>query len=103
VPEVTTPCEEPPPEETARAIRQYEFGAAGAEAEELGEGEPSGSGPVKTRCEHVFHADCLDQWVNSVMGNSNLCPICRIALCVQRPQEPAKPVEGGGGSWLLVR
>jgi len=95
VSEVTTPCEEPLPEGTVCTICQYEFGAAGAEAEELEEGELSGTGPVKARCEHVFHADCLDQWVNSAMGNSNLCPICRMALCVQRPREPAEPMEGG--------
>lgn len=83
VSEVTTPCEEPLPEEAVCAICQCEFRAAGAEAEELEEGELSGSGPVKTLCEHVFHADCLDQWVNSVMGNSDLCPICRIALCTK--------------------
>jgi len=93
VSEVTTPCEEPLPEETVCTICQCELGAAGVETEELEEGELSGTGPVKTCCEHVFHADCLDQWVNSVIGNSNLCPICRMALCVQRPREPAKPME----------
>lgn len=93
VSEVTTPCEAPPPEETVCTICQCEFGATGVEAEELEEGELSGTGPVKTRCEHVFHANCLDQWVNSVMGNSNLCPICRMSLCVQRPREPTEPVE----------
>lgn len=93
VSEVTTPCEAPLPGETVCTICQCEFGATGVEAEELEEGELLGTGPVKTRCEHVFHANCLDQWVNSVMGNSNLCPICRMALYVQRPREPTEPVE----------
>ena len=93
VSEVTTPCEAPLPEETVCTICQCELGAAGTEAEELEEGELLGTSPVKTRCEHVFHANCLDQWVNSVMGNSNLCPICRMSLCVQRPREPTEPVE----------
>jgi len=40
--------------------------------ESLHNGDPT----VKTRCNHSFHLDCLDNW----RMNKNTCPICRAIL-----------------------
>ncbi|OCL03063.1 hypothetical protein AOQ84DRAFT_228078 [Glonium stellatum] len=91
--DITTPCEEPLPKDTVCSICQYGFRITEAEAQELEEGELLNKDPAKTCCEHVFHADCLEQWVNSAMSNSNLCPICRTIVCAQRPLELVELVE----------
>lgn len=40
-------------------------------------------------CDHVMHHDCLEQMINGVMGNANLCPLDRLEICPRRPREPA--------------
>ncbi|KAJ8117428.1 hypothetical protein OPT61_g1366 [Boeremia exigua] len=37
-----------------------------------------------TACSDVFHAKCLDSWVNSTSGNSNRCPNCKVQMTVER-------------------
>ncbi|KAJ4990825.1 hypothetical protein SVAN01_03614 [Stagonosporopsis vannaccii] len=45
---------------------------------------------VVTKCGHVFHELCLDQWVNdSAMKASNTCPSCRTVLCKPRERHHA--------------
>lgn len=39
---------------------------------------------VTVDCLHVFHAECLDEWVNGAMENSNTCPQCRALITSQR-------------------
>ncbi|KAF2707169.1 hypothetical protein K504DRAFT_458616 [Pleomassaria siparia CBS 279.74] len=36
-------------------------------------------------CGHTFHANCLDEWVNSTANNSAGCPTCRQPICPERP------------------
>lgn len=31
-------------------------------------------------CEHLFHPDCIDKWVNI----NNTCPLCRIEIMISR-------------------
>jgi hypothetical protein len=53
----------------------------------------------KVNCTHVFGRSCLQQWVNSGMGNAHRCPSCRqdisgaLALTV-----PAAPLPTGNGT-----
>jgi hypothetical protein len=36
-------------------------------------------------CKHLFHAACLDRWVNeSAMPTAGCCPLCRTELCEAR-------------------
>lgn len=43
---------------------------------------------VSTPCGHLFHAECLDQWVNeSAMETSNTCPECRTEICEKRERK----------------
>lgn len=50
-----------------------------------GQEDIGGNPPVLTKCEHFFHRDCLDKWVNeSAMKTSNTCPECRTVLCEPR-------------------
>ncbi|ORX95923.1 hypothetical protein BCR34DRAFT_445844, partial [Clohesyomyces aquaticus] len=37
-------------------------------------------------CEHVFHLDCLDEWVNGTAENSNKCPVCRVEFTREQRQ-----------------
>lgn len=40
---------------------------------------------VVTKCGHLYHEPCLDDWVNkSAMKTSNMCPTCRTVLCKPR-------------------
>lgn len=46
--------------------------------------------PVLTKCGHLFHQVCLDNWVNdSAMKASNTCPSCRTVLCNPRQRAHA--------------
>ncbi|KAF1355756.1 hypothetical protein EJ07DRAFT_158092 [Lizonia empirigonia] len=46
--------------------------------------------PVLTKCGHLFHRVCLDNWVNdSAMKASNTCPSCRTVLCNPRQRAHA--------------
>jgi hypothetical protein len=54
------------------------------------EGEGGDEAPVVTKCDHFFHQDCLDTWVNySNMETSNLCPTCRGQLHAGHRRENA--------------
>jgi len=35
-------------------------------------------------CGHHAHYHCIDEWLNGVAKNSNLCPECRNEICVNR-------------------
>ncbi|KAK7289845.1 hypothetical protein RIF29_03815 [Crotalaria pallida] len=38
---------------------------------------------VLTECQHVYHSECLDMWLNAHPS----CPLCRSSLHVSDPQE----------------
>jgi hypothetical protein len=44
-------------------------------------------------CGHLFHYECIFDWVNGVSSNSNLCPECRVQFSQERrrvrPTQPA--------------
>ena len=35
-------------------------------------------------CNHIFHSECLDTWLNSALYRSNICPDCRTIICERR-------------------
>jgi len=37
---------------------------------------------VITKCNHVFHPKCLNEWMNSKLS----CPLCREAICTKTNQ-----------------
>lgn len=39
---------------------------------------------VRTRCNHVFHQTCLDQWL-STPGSNGRCAVCRFVLALPVP------------------
>ncbi|KAJ4373047.1 hypothetical protein N0V83_003338 [Neocucurbitaria cava] len=39
-------------------------------------------------CQHLFHADCLEVWVNGVHLDTVQCPNCRARLCGARSRRP---------------
>jgi hypothetical protein len=54
---------------------------------------------VVTRCEHIFHQECLNTWVNnSAMETSNTCPACRTQMCEPR-QRAHQSVLQDQGFW----
>ena len=50
----------------------------------LGEGSPV----VLTRCNHVFHVECLDTWLT----RGHTCPMCRFEL-ISRPASPTSVLD----------
>ncbi|KAF2252149.1 hypothetical protein BU26DRAFT_561917 [Trematosphaeria pertusa] len=56
--------------------------------EEITQAEAEAGGVVSTLCGHLFHDECLYQWVNgSAMSKANTCPVCRTVLCEARDRE----------------
>lgn len=50
------------------------------------DGHSAGNPLVTPRaCDHMFHNDCLDHWVNSTANNSGGCPTCRRPIVPERP------------------
>lgn len=39
---------------------------------------------IRTRCSHIFHQACLDQWLTTP-GSNGRCPVCRFALRLPMP------------------
>lgn len=31
-------------------------------------------------CNHIFHEDCIEQWILKASSNSVVCPVCRIDI-----------------------
>ena len=29
------------------------------------------------RCQHIFHEDCLDEWIHKSRASNIVCPVCR--------------------------
>ncbi|KAI4675056.1 uncharacterized protein J4E88_007960 [Alternaria novae-zelandiae] len=57
-------------------------------------------------CGHLFHYDCIFEWLNGTSSNSNLCPECRIQFSEQRrPVRPVQPASvsssESGSTWLV--
>jgi hypothetical protein len=52
------------------------------------DGKEDGKTFVRPRkCQHLFHKDCLEPWVNGTAENSHKCPTCRVKFCrEQRPR-----------------
>ncbi|CAG9465800.1 unnamed protein product [Pedinophyceae sp. YPF-701] len=49
---------------------------------------------IKMPCQHVFHEDCLDKWLNI----NNTCPVCRHELPEEaEPSRRQSPGNGSGG------
>ncbi|KAF2255212.1 hypothetical protein BU26DRAFT_152247 [Trematosphaeria pertusa] len=47
-------------------------------------------------CAHIFHLDCLDEWINTGAPNSIRCPLCREQICNQRREMRADANELAG-------
>ncbi|KAJ4355056.1 hypothetical protein N0V95_003274 [Ascochyta clinopodiicola] len=59
----------------------------------VGSAEQRCVGPIG--CLDVFHAECLDDWVNGASKTSNLCPNCQTEITTQqRPRRPKHLVNG---------
>lgn len=56
----------------------------------LGEMEDGELGRLLPACRHVFHVECIDTW----LGVSSTCPVCRTAAAVAAPL--AADVDHGG-------
>ncbi|KAI4956792.1 hypothetical protein J4E86_005263 [Alternaria arbusti] len=57
-------------------------------------------------CGHLFHYDCIFEWLNGTSSNSNLCPECRIQFSEQRrPVRPIQPASvsssESGDTWVV--
>ena len=57
-------------------------------------------------CGHLFHYNCIFEWLNGTSSNSNLCPECRIQFSEQRrPVRPVQPASASssesGDTWVV--
>ncbi|KAF2655374.1 hypothetical protein K491DRAFT_678941 [Lophiostoma macrostomum CBS 122681] len=49
------------------------------------DGKEDGKVFVRPRkCQHLFHKDCLELWVNGTADNSEKCPTCRVPFCSEK-------------------
>lgn len=55
------------------------------------------TGRWKVACGHVFHAHCIERWVNGIEPSSPLCPLCRTPIYWPRERRPIIPSPAGSG------
>ncbi|KAG8389510.1 hypothetical protein BUALT_Bualt02G0236900 [Buddleja alternifolia] len=55
----------------------------------LSEFEENETGRVLPECNHRFHVDCIDMWLQSHCD----CPLCRAQVKVQPGKNPVEPIE----------
>jgi hypothetical protein len=66
--------------------------------------QPDDRTPTQVKCQHVFHASCLQHWLNTFKTKTDApsCPTCRTTLMDPFQQSPQSQASAINGMFVIV-